>query len=84
MLDGYNSSSIDRNIYEGLSSPNIHTPHNMAEFASIIMHYPEAELWAGGTFLMTRPDSYPSKKMGRENISCPTSSMNCCGPGRSG
>ena len=69
MLVGYNSSSIDRNIYEGLSSPNIHTPHNMAEFASIIMHYPEAELWAGGTFLMTRPDSYPSKKMGREIIS---------------
>lgn len=60
---------MDRNIYEGLSSPNIHTPHNMAEYASIITHYPEAELWAGGTFLMSRPDSYPSRKMGREIIS---------------
>ena len=55
-------------MYEGLSSPNIHTPHNMAEYSSIITHYPSSTLWAGGTFIMTRPDAYPSKVMNAEVI----------------
>ena len=42
-------------MYEGLSSPNIHTPKNLS-------------LWAGGTFIMSRPDSYPSRKMNAEII----------------
>ncbi len=55
-------------MYEGLSSPNIHTPKNLSEYAAIILHYPTSSLWAGGTFIMTRPDSYPSRKMNAEII----------------
>ena len=55
-------------MYAGPSSPNIHTPHSMQEYASIMLHYPEASLWAGGTFLMSRPDSYPSDRLNQEVI----------------
>ena len=55
-------------MYEGLSSPNIHTPANLSEYASIILHYPASSLWAGGTFIMSRPDSYPSRRMNAEII----------------
>ncbi len=55
-------------MYEGLSSPNIHTPKNLGEYASIILHYPISSLWAGGTFIMSRPDSYPSRTMNAEII----------------
>ena len=40
----------------------------MAEYSSIITHYPSSTLWAGGTFIMTRPDAYPSKVMNAEVI----------------
>ena len=55
-------------MYEGLSSPNIHTPKNLSEYATVILHYPTSSLWAGGTFIMSRPDSYPSRKMNAEII----------------
>lgn len=55
-------------MYDGLSSPNIHTPKNLSEYASIILHYPASSLWAGGTFIMSRPDNYPSKTMNAEII----------------
>ena len=55
-------------MYEGLRSPNIHTPKNLSEYASVIQHYPKASLWAGGTYLMTRKDSYPSKTTNNEII----------------
>ncbi len=55
-------------MYDGLSSPNIHTPANLSEYASVILHYPKSSLWAGGTFIMSRPDSYPSKTMNAEII----------------
>ena len=55
-------------MYEGLSSPNIHTPVNLSEYASIILHYPASSLWAGGTFIMSRPDAYPSHRMNAEII----------------
>ncbi len=55
-------------MYEGLSSPNIHTPRNMQEYSTIILHYPESTLWAGGTFIMSRPDAYPSRKPNQEII----------------
>lgn len=55
-------------MYEGLSSPNIHTPENIPEYASIVLHYPSASIWAGGTFIMTRPDAYPSKRLNAEII----------------
>lgn len=41
----------------------------MAEYGNIILHYPESVLWAGGTYIMSRPDAYPSQKMGAEIIS---------------
>ena len=55
-------------MYEGLSSPNIHTPANLSEYASTILHYPSSTLWAGGTFIMTRPEAYPSRTMNAEII----------------
>ena len=55
-------------MYEGLSSPNIHTPSNLSEYASTILHYPSSTLWAGGTFIMTRPEAYPSRTMNAEII----------------
>ncbi len=55
-------------MYEGLSSPNIHTPKSLSEYASITLHYPTSSLWAGGTFIMSRPNSYPSRMMNAEII----------------
>lgn len=55
-------------MYEGLSSPNIHIPKNMQEYSSIILHYPSSSLWAGGTYIMSRPDAYPSNKLNQEII----------------
>ena len=55
-------------MYEGLSSPNIHTPKSISEYASIVLHYPLSKIWAGGTFIMTRPDAYPSKALNAEII----------------
>lgn len=43
-----------------LRSSTIHTPSSVAEFGSIITKNPDAVLWAGGTYLMTRPGFYPS------------------------
>ena len=55
-------------MYEGLSSPNIHTPKSISEYASIVLHYPLSKIWAGGTFIMTRSDAYPSKALNAEII----------------
>lgn len=55
-------------MYEGLRSPNIHTPKNLGEYSSIIQHYPLSTLWAGGTYIMSRKDSYPSKSTNNEII----------------
>ena len=55
-------------MYEGLSSPNIHTPKSISEYASIVLHYPLSKIWAGGTFIMTRSEAYPSKALNAEII----------------
>lgn len=55
-------------MYEGLSSPNIHSPSTMSEYSQNVLQTPNATIWAGGTFLMTRPDSYPSKSNNSEVI----------------
>lgn len=55
-------------MYEGLSSPNIHTPRNLQEYSSIILHYPSSSFWAGGTYIMSRPDAYPSNSLNQEII----------------
>ena len=49
-------------MYDGLSSPNIYNVKTMAEYATAIQSHPDAKIWAGGTFIMFQPDSYPSRK----------------------
>lgn len=55
-------------MYEGLSSPNIYTPKSLYEYSLTVLQVPDATLWSGGTFLMTRPDAYPSKLGNNEII----------------
>ena len=49
--------------YAELRSNPIHTPTTLAEFGSVISKNPEAVLWAGGTYLMSRPNFYPTDEM---------------------
>lgn len=55
-------------MYEGLSSPNIHNVKTMAEYSAAIQEHPDAKLWAGGSFILLQPDSYPSRKSNEEII----------------
>lgn len=55
-------------MYEGLSSPNIHTPKTLSEYGTIMLHNSNTSLWAGGTYIMTRPDAYPSRSASTDNI----------------
>ncbi|WP_320130488.1 FAD binding domain-containing protein [uncultured Sphaerochaeta sp.] len=48
-------------MYEGIRSPAIHIPKNMSEFNSIALRYPKARIWAGGTYLMSQKNYYPSE-----------------------
>ncbi len=48
-------------MYEGIRSPVIHTPKTLSEFATIAYRYPQALIWAGGTYLMSQQDYYPSE-----------------------
>ncbi len=48
-------------MYEGIRSPAIHTPRSVSEFISAAAHYPNAVIWAGGTYIMGRPNYYPSE-----------------------
>lgn len=49
--------------YAELRSNPIHTPTTLSEFGSIITKNPEAVLWAGGTYLMSRPGFYPTEEV---------------------
>lgn len=55
-------------MVEGLNSPNIHTPKTLSEYGNIMLHNANTSLWAGGTYIMTRPDVYPSRATGTDNI----------------
>ncbi len=48
-------------MYEGIRSPAIHSPKTLSEFATAAHRYPQALVWAGGTYLMSRKDYYPSE-----------------------
>ncbi|AEC02992.1 FAD binding domain-containing protein [Parasphaerochaeta coccoides] len=48
-------------MYEGIKSPTIHSPRTIGEALSILNRTPDARLWAGGTYIMSRPDAYPGK-----------------------
>lgn len=56
-------------MYEGLRSPNIHTPTNIAEYTNTITHYQNTSLWAGGTYIMNQKNSYPLNATDAEIIS---------------
>jgi len=47
-------------MFESLSSPNIHTPQNLAEYANTITHYPQSSLWAFGSSIMDSENFYPN------------------------
>lgn len=48
-------------MYEGLSSPTIYNVKTLTKYASAIQSHPDAIIWAGGSFILTRPDAYPSR-----------------------
>ena len=48
-------------MYEGIRSPVIHTPKTLSEFATIAYRYPSAVIWAGGSYLMSQKEYYPSE-----------------------
>ncbi|HKL57513.1 MAG TPA: FAD binding domain-containing protein [Sphaerochaeta sp.] len=47
-------------MYQGIRSPVIHTPKTLNEFNATILRYPNARLWAGGTYIMSQKEYYPS------------------------
>lgn len=55
-------------MYEGLSSPNIYSVKSMPEYSATIQSHPDATLWAGGSFILAQPDSYPSRKNNEDII----------------
>lgn len=58
-------------MYGELRSPNVHEPRNMAEFTNTVMNYKDSitSLWAGGTYLMSQEDFYPTNAPNVEIIS---------------
>ena len=45
---------------EGLRSPTVFTPKTVSEAISIKLRNQSARYWAGGTYIMSRPDFYPN------------------------
>lgn len=58
-------------MYGELRSPNVHEPRNMAEFTNTVLGYKDSitSLWAGGTYLMSQEDFYPTNAPNVELIS---------------
>lgn len=58
-------------MYGELRSPNVHEPKNLNEYATILMNYRDGttSLWAGGTYIMSQKDYYPSNNPNVEIIS---------------
>ncbi|MFA7125163.1 MAG: FAD binding domain-containing protein [Sphaerochaetaceae bacterium] len=48
-------------MYEGIRSPAIHVPKSMTDLLSATSRFPNAIYWAGGTYIMSRHDYYPTK-----------------------
>lgn len=49
-------------MYEGIRSPAVHVPKTMGDLALASTRFPQAVFWAGGTFIMSKPDYYPSRR----------------------
>ncbi len=45
---------------EGLRSPTVFTPKTVSEAISNKLKNPDARFWAGGTYIMSRPNFYPN------------------------
>ena len=45
---------------EGLRSPTVFTPKTVSEAIANKLRKPDARFWAGGTFIMSRPNYYPN------------------------
>lgn len=48
-------------MYEGIRSPAVHMPKTMSDLVSASTRFPNATFWAGGTFIMSRHDYYPTR-----------------------
>ncbi len=48
-------------MYEGIRSPAIHVPKTLGDLVSAASRFPNAIYWAGGTYIMSRHDYYPTK-----------------------
>ena len=55
-------------MYEGLNSPSIHIPQSLSEYSQTALRYPNAKIWAGGTAIMSREKSYPSRETNPEVV----------------
>ena len=55
-------------MYEGLNSPSIHVPQSLSEYSQTALRYPNARIWAGGTSIMSREKSYPSRETNPEVV----------------
>ncbi len=53
-------------MFENLNSPSIHVPLSLSEFSQTAIRYPGAKVWAGGTAIMSRDKSYPSREKNPE------------------
>ncbi|MHC1691694.1 MAG: FAD binding domain-containing protein [Sphaerochaetaceae bacterium] len=49
-------------MYEGIRSPAIHAPKTMNDLVSASSRFPNAVFWAGGTYIMSRHDYYPTRE----------------------
>lgn len=48
-------------MYEGIRSPAVHMPKTLNDLVSASTRFPNAVFWAGGTFIMSRHDYYPTR-----------------------
>ena len=48
-------------MYEGIRSPAVHMPKTMSDLVSASTRFPNATFWAGGTYIMSRHDYYPTR-----------------------
>lgn len=53
-------------MFESLNSPSIHIPKNLSEYSQTALRYSNLTPWAGGTAIMTREKSYPSRETDSE------------------
>jgi len=49
-------------VYEGIRSPAVHMPKTLNDLISASSRFPNATFWAGGTFIMSRNDYYPTRE----------------------